>query len=267
MKSSGSGSGSLLLGLLRLLLPLTLGAGSAGAQITGSPDQLTINGSTWSVHDIFDNYTPPGVCAADGSSIGTFWVDQFSGFGCVQILTSPSRIELMPAVSTRANETHAALVTSNLGGVAGSSDVQFEVQLETIKQLRTSRRGPNPWEVGWVAWKMRLDPGCNCWTFYAFVPKTNGWELDKIINANGVQTQTFLVTSPKGGLTFPIGQVYDIRITDQGGTINVFANGVQINLGGPGGAFVDSNPLGVGDVGLYCEDSQVDWLLVNAGSL
>lgn len=203
--------------------------------------------------------TPAGVWA-DGSVHGQ-WLSVYNGYGVNlvdahhpmgQVLT------LSPQPSTSPGETHAGLAVSTN---KFSGDIDYTVQLKTSRQLRTPT--PNQWEVAWVVWNYQDDG-----QFYYAAAKPNGLEIGKV-------DKTVVVTNPakpancvwpsynnckyEGGqryLTttttpYPAGPWYTLRITQRGGSGDVFVNGALA------GSFADDAPFTSGRVGLYTEDATV----------
>ena len=56
-------------------------------------------------------------------------------------------LNLAPAVSTRPDETHSALIVSQESFQGG---VRFEGSVCTLEQLRVG--AANPWETAWLVW-------------------------------------------------------------------------------------------------------------------
>lgn len=193
--------------------------------------------STYS--DNFSSY-PKGVCYSDGQNFGP-WTSQYGGYGCnsVVAVSSGSALSEQPQASTSAGETHASLALGwNVNG-----NFTYTVSVQTVQQLRTGS-APNPWEVAWVLWNYTDDHH-----FYYFIPKPNGWELGKEDPAYpGAQRFLADASSP----AFPVGQQYQVQITQSSNTITVWVNGVKIV------SYTDTqSPYSSGRIGLYNEDSHV----------
>jgi hypothetical protein len=145
---------------------------------------------------------------------------------------------LSPQVSTRPNETHAALVLSN---TIFSGDITFRGRVQTVKQLRTGSP-PNPWECVWIVWNYQGNH------FYYVALKTNGWEIgkyDRILK----RQQKFLRT---GTITFELGVWHEFEITQKENEITVRIDDVDI------AAFRDAvHPYTSGKLGFYTEDAEV----------
>lgn len=188
--------------------------------------------------DNFSSYTQ-NICFSDGTSFGP-WATVFAGFGCVQVESSggQSWLDESPEVATSSSESHSSLVV----GPSFSNPLTFSVDVDTVAQLRQNS-SPNPWEVGWVIWHY-----ADTSHFYYFIAKPNGWELGK---KDG--SQIFLATGSSP--TFPIGNSYNIRITETTqNTITVYVNNQQITT------FTDTqNPYTSGSIGLYDEDSHAEF--------
>lgn len=181
-------------------------------------------------------------CFPDGTSFGP-WTVVFAGFGCVRIESDGlnSWLHAVPKVPKGGN-THSALIT----GPSFSGALTYDVRLITIEQTRQGgRKAPRPWEVGWVAWNYTDNDH-----FYYFIAKPNGWELGKRDPAyTGGQRFLSTGTSP----TFPIGQQYSVRITqDATNTMSASVNGQLLTT------FTDTErPYTSGKIGLYTEDAHV----------
>ena len=136
-------------------------------------------------------------------------------------------------------ETHSALVTSHetLGYTLTS------VQVRVIKQLRYR---PNPWEMGWVIWHYTDNLH-----FYYLMLKTNGWELGKEDPAYRGNMRTLIKRySP----TFRTWKWYTIQVLMVGRAITVWADGKVL------GKYRDfQRTYWKGRLGLYCEDSHVEF--------
>jgi len=186
---------------------------------------------------------PLGMGWWDGSRHGN-WRDRFGGFGKVGISVDGSRVQAsVPRASKNPGETHAALVTS----LVSFGDVDITVKMKTVKQLRMPR--PNPWEMAWVLWHYADDVH-----FYYVILKTNGWELGKEDPAYP-GNQRFLITDSSP--TFHPGTSYVVHIEQVSASITVWVGGTKL------GSFTDrERPYTWGSLGLYCEDSYVEFASV-----
>jgi hypothetical protein len=178
---------------------------------------------------------------ADGSRHGP-WLAVFDGYGRTAGRTAGGEetISLAPRSAVDPAATHAALVVS----ADRYADIQVSAQVRTVRQLRTA--GPQPWEVGWILWHYT-----DTSHFYAFTLKTNGWELSKQDPAYP-GGQRFLAS---GGIPHAaVATWYTIEITQVDGRITVVVDGMRTaDLTDP------ERPYLSGAVGLYCEDSEVEF--------
>ena len=215
----------------RYLLLVALVVGLPGIAFAGS-----------SFTDNFSSYTQNS-CFSDGTIFGP-WTTVFAGFGCVQVTSSggQSWLDESPEAATSPSEGHSSLVV----GPSFSNPLTFSVNVDTVAQLRQNSP-PNPWEVGWVIWHYTDNTH-----FYYFIAKPNGWELGKEDPAY-TGNQRFLATGSSP--TFPIGNSYNIRITETAqNTITVYVNNQQITT------FTDTqNPYISGRIGLYDEEAHVEF--------
>jgi hypothetical protein len=156
-----------------------------------------------------------------------------------QIVDPESRVlVLSPEVATRPNETHAALVLSNM---SFSGDITFRGRVQTVKQLRTGS-SPNPWECVWIVWNYQGNH------FYYVALKTNGWEIGKYDRTVKNQ-QKFLRT---GKTPYELGVWHEFEITQKENEITVRIDDVDI------AAFRDLvRPFMSGKLGFYTEDAEV----------
>lgn len=179
---------------------------------------------------------------SDGQGYGE-WSDQYGGYGTVQVIPNSLDsyvLSLAPKASVKPAQTHAALVTSK----TTFTDFDATIRLLTVAQLRTPT--PNPWEVAWILWRYTDDSH-----FYSLNLKPNGWELGKEDPAYpGAQRYLRTGSSP----IFPIGNIYTVRIVQVAATMTVYVNGKQLVQ------YDDRlRPYGSGSLGLYCEDSSVNF--------
>jgi hypothetical protein len=158
--------------------------------------------------------------------------------GVLGLLTN-NVLVLEPMASTRASETHAALVLS----ARSFSDVAFGAIYRTIAQLRTGSR-PNSWETAWAVFGYADNAH-----FYYVAFKTNGWELGKADPAYP-GAQRFLATGDVP--TSAIGTDHSFDIKQNGATITVHLDGNHLTT------FTDDErPYLSGKVGFYTEDAKV----------
>jgi hypothetical protein len=149
---------------------------------------------------------------------------------------------LWSQVPTSPELTHSALITTKRTW----RDQTISFTQTTLSQLRTGS-APNVWEVGWVMFRFR-----DLENYYYFIPKPNGFELGK---KHGSDTQIFLATGELPRVA--VGQSSKIVVKAEGARIRAWVDGVRIV------DFTDPNPLlGQGSVGLYEEDSQVQFTSV-----
>ncbi len=195
----------------------------------------------------------------DGSRHGA-WLAVFDGYGQTTGSTAGPTVEpttgrtaddevisLAPKSAVGPGATHAALVVS----ADRYTDVDVTAQLRTVRQLRTP--GPQPWEVGWVLWHYT-----DISHFYAFALKTNGWEISKQDPAYP-GGQRFLASGEVPRTT--IATWHTVGITQAGGRITVAVDGAVIaDLTDP------ERPYLAGAVGLYCEDSDVEFRRIHVGT-
>ena len=148
-------------------------------------------------------------------------------------------LNLAPAVSTRPDETHSALIVSQ---ESFQGSVRFEGSVCTLEQLRVG--AANPWETAWLVWNYADNDH-----FYYFTMKPNGWELGKR-DPDYAGGQRFLATSTD--VTFEVGKWNRFEITQDGNRIAISVDGVELVR------FQDlERPYLGGRIGLYTEDARV----------
>jgi hypothetical protein len=170
--------------------------------------------------------------AATRASWHTWWGNVAVANGVWSLSSTPP---------TSPAETHSALVTS-----APAGDGTFAFTATTLEQLRAGS-APNPWETAWAMFRFR-----DLTHYYWFILKPNGWELGK---KQGSDQQIFLATG--GAPRLGIGSSNRIRIVTSGAHIRVAVDGSRVV------DYVDANPLPPGSVGLYEEDSRVQFKSVS----
>lgn len=202
--------------------------------------------------DDFSSY-PQNTCFADGTNFGP-WTEIFGNYSpsnCVQVQSNGSQtwLDENPAVATSSGESHSSLVV----GPSFSNPLTFSVSATTVAQLRQGS-APNPWEVAWVLWHYTDDTH-----FYYFIAKPNGWELGKEDPAYQ-GNQRFLATGSSP--TFPIGQLYNIKIVETSqNTMTVYVGNQLITT------FTDTErPYTSGRIGLYTEESHAQYQNVSVTS-
>lgn len=202
-----------------------------------SSDNVLYADSVVVLDDSFDDFEQGSW--AEGEVHGA-WTTVFDGYGEVAVVGTDSGqgLSLSPMVSTRPEETHAALVATT----GTFSDVEIEATITTVAQLRQGE--PNVWETGWLLWSYTGNT-----SFYYVALKTNGWEVGKADPAYP-GAQRFIADGRD--LTFAVGQATDVRVRQVGATIALWIDGDLI------GSWVDSEaPLSGGAVALYTEDAEV----------
>jgi hypothetical protein len=183
---------------------------------------------------------PLGMNWADGSRHGQ-WRDRWNGQGKVGItLDGTPMLAEIPKASRYGWETHSALVTS----LKTLGNTQASVQVRVIKQLRKPQ--PNPWEMGWIVWHYTDNLH-----FYYLMLKTNGWELGKEDPAYRGNMRTLVKRySP----TFRTWRWYTLQVLMVGRWITVWVDGRLLVK------YRDwQRPYYSGRLGLYCEDSHVEF--------
>ena len=198
--------------------------------------------------DDFSSYTR-NTCFTDGTVFGP-WTDVFGGGtpgvnSCTEIISDGYKqwLQLSPEVATIPTDTHASLSTGTF--IAAPST--FTVHLNTLAQLRTGS-APNNWEVGWVLWDYTDDNH-----FYDFIPKVNGWELDKEDPAYP-GNQRIMATG--GSPNFSTGTWHYVQVVQtvigSSNTMTVSVDGTQYVT------YTDTaTPYFSGNIGVYTEEATV----------
>lgn len=201
-------------------------------------------------YNLFDGATSP-----DGK-----WYCAWTGYGTVKTEprdggSSDLAMALSPKVATTASTTHSALVLST----SAFADQVIEVDVRTLQQLRTQKRGrnlvskPNSWEVAWIVWRFT-----DANNFYYFMVKPNGTELGKV----QAGSQIFLATTSSPKLDLGGWDAWTIRA--EANRITILVEGTPVidylDAGAPA-------VLSSGRVGLYCEDAYVQFDNVKVTSL
>lgn len=176
----------------------------------------------------------------------TYWNVIWEGYGNV---TFSDGIILEPAVSTSADETHAALVLYQPWLDDPVSDFTVTITYTLDEQLRIGT--PNPWETFWLFFNTTYDADENDITTNYFILKPNGVELG-IAYPDSVQE--FLYTDDEP--TLNEGESATVTVIKSGQQLNVTINGtLAFTYDGD----TEEIPLlnTPGTLGLYTEDARV----------
>jgi hypothetical protein len=163
-----------------------------------------------------------------------------------------------PKTSIHSNETRGSLATTT----KAFSDFKMTIDMKTVKQLRQNS-APNTWETAWVFWHYT-----DAYHNYVLVLKTNGLEIQKKDNNKQCDDcQVYLFENHNFPVKLGQWQTITLRVTNSASDtphIKVWVNGVKA------ADFVDnkihqpnSPQLSRGYIGLYCEDSLVNFDNVN----
>jgi hypothetical protein len=200
---------------------------------------------------MYDNFAGSPYVLADGQvSPNRLWKSQYNGYGQngVKVLEDGANaFVIYPQVSTSFDNTSACLVTTTQ--VFTDTNIEFDIRTE--KQLRKNDP-PKGWECGWIFF--RYTDGSN---FYYFTWKPEGIELGKTVppaHTGEIPQQVYLVTvgTPK----LPLNTWTHWKLTVTGNRIQIWLNGTKYI------DYTDTNMtpiLASGVVGMYCEDSLVDF--------
>lgn len=194
-----------------------------------------------------------GASWIEGSTHGA-WNVVFNGPGTVGIesVSGANVLGQTPVAPTGAGDTHASLVVTT----ASFGDIDLSARMRTVSQTRTgaySGAVANDWERAWLLWNYTDNTH-----FYYFHIKTNGWELGKEDPAYP-GAQRFLATGSTP--TSALGAWNTVRVVQIGASITVFVDGAQV------AQITDAErPYTSGKIGLYNEDSHVQFGVVSAGA-
>jgi hypothetical protein len=154
---------------------------------------------------------------------------------------------MYPMTSTSIDETHAALVTSEVD----YSNFRLALDSRTDDQLRKNS-SPKKWEVGWIFFRYT-----DTFHYYWFSLKPNGFELGKK-DCNSctdpVDGQIILRTGSLPTLKINAWSQWIIEMTEN--KIRIFVDGNKI---------IDyedhsmSKQLGSGKIAMYTEDAKVSF--------
>jgi len=219
-----------------------------------------------SLYDNFEGGTYFWDISSDGQiSPNGKWKAVYTGYGTMGVATATTKSGATnnyffehPKTSIHSNETRGSLATTT----KAFSDFKMTIDMKTVKQLRQNS-APNPWETAWVFWHYT-----DAYHNYVLVLKTNGLEIQKKDNNKQCDhCQIYLFENHDFPVKLGQWQTITLRVTNSAsGTphIKVWVNGVKA------ADFVDnkihqpnSPQLSHGYVGLYCEDSLVNFDNVN----
>jgi hypothetical protein len=209
--------------------------------------------------DNFSNYLE-NQCWTDGIQFGPWYV-QWSGFGCVGVVTDTSGVTWLneqPEAATNGTVGHSALTVGPSPGAVSS--YTFQVSIKTLQQINKTKKD---WQVGWALWSFTDQNH-----FYNVILKPDGWELDKeYLSSTGTQKQCYLATD--SDYKFPIGVRYDLSITDT--IVGNNTKAITVKVSGPTiptpislVTYTDSGACGVapymtGAIALYDESASVEF--------
>jgi Domain of Unknown Function (DUF1080) len=215
---------------------------------------------------IYDDFNTGTYSLRDGQySPNGKWLDVYGGFGTMGVPYSgwagnDNYFFEQPKISTSPGETHASLAVNT----KANSDFQMTLKMITRAQLRQNSP-PNPWETAWIYWHYTDN-----YHYYALVLKTNGFQIEKKDNNNHDDSaEIYLVdqSHPK----VKLGQWQTVTIRHEGSStgtphIQVWVDGIKA------ADFIDnkipnSYKMSSGYMGLYNEDSRVNFDNVNIGPL
>lgn len=200
------------------------------------------------------------------------WIDEgFSGYGRVGLLDDGERLgpwrvvfdgsndgpsvqvsggvlRLRPQPARSPGQTFAALVVSRQEFDAEA----LHVSATWVTRAHTRTGKPNPWEVGWLVWDYEDNDN---FTYLALKP--NGWEVGR--------------RDPE----FPGGQRFIADGTSPRTRLGVVRTATVDRIGTQATVRIDGTVLASfevgasetsGAVGMYCEDSVVDWLAISVST-
>jgi len=226
----------------------------------------TIDNSTQIHPSFYDNFEGGIYPLTDGQiSPNGKWKAVYTGYGTMGVATATTKSGATnnyffehPKTSIHSNETRGSLATTT----KAFSDFKMTIDMKTVKQLRQNS-APNPWETAWVFWHYT-----DRFHQYGLLLKRNGFQIEKKdnnIRCDACEIYLVDVSHPK--VKLGQWQTITLRVTNSAsGTphIKVWVNGVKA------ADFVDnkihqpnSPQLSHGYVGLYCEDSLVNFDNVN----
>jgi Domain of Unknown Function (DUF1080) len=252
---------TIMIGILSSFLPVAHLFTSSGSL----EKMKKIDNSTNLHNSFYDNFEG-GIYSWNINSDGQTspngkWKAEYTGYGSMGVArdnttsgTTNNYFFEHPKTSISYNETRGSLVTTS----KAFSDFKMTLNMKTVKQLRQNSP-PKPWETAWVFWHYT-----DRFHQYALLLKTNGFQIEKKDNNNRCDAcEIYLVDVSHPKVKLGQWQTITLRVTNSAsGTphIKVWVNGVKA------ADFVDkkihqpnSPQLSRGYVGLYCEDSLVNF--------
>ncbi len=184
----------------------------------------------------------------DGDRFGPWRVVFDGNYDAPSVRVRDGALRLRPQPVRSAQRTESALVVSRERFDAES----LHLEASWVTRAHTRTGTPNPWEVGWLVWDYVDNDH-----FTYLILKPNGWEVGRRDPA------------------FPGGQRFiadDTRPRTRLGverTASVDRIGTRTTVRVDGRELVtfDVGPYETrGSVGMYCEDSVVDWLAISAAT-
>jgi hypothetical protein len=259
---------TIMIGVLLLFVPMAHLFTSSG-----SLEKMKKTDNSTNLHSSFYDNFEGGIYSWNINSDGQIspngkWKAVYTGYGSMGVAratttsgTTNNYFFEHPKTSTHNNETRGSLVTTT----KAFSDFKMTLKMKTVKQLRQNSP-PKPWETAWIFWHYT-----DAFHNYVLVLKTNGLEIQKKDNNNQCDAcQIYLLENHNFPVKLGQWQTITLSVTNSAsGTphIKVWVNGVKA------AEFVDktihqpnSPQLSRGSVGLYCEDSLVNFdnLKINA---
>ncbi|MDO8309605.1 MAG: hypothetical protein Q7V58_14780 [Actinomycetota bacterium] len=237
---------------VRLLVALATGLaglawGQQSAQAATAPPSAPLSAHLAErIDDDFSGYGR-GVLD-DGQRLGPWRVVFDGNYGGPSVHVRGGLLRLRPQPARSSGQTFAALVVSRKEFDAEA----LHVSATWVTQAHTRTGKPNPWEVGWLVWDYEDNDH-----FTYLVLKPNGWEVGRRDPAfPGGQRFIADGTSPRTRL----GLVRTATVDRIGTETTVRVDGTvlasfEVGAGETSGA-----------VGMYCEDSVVDWLAISAST-
>ena len=225
---------------LGLLAAIALAGTALAAPATAGP-------LTQRIDEDFSDYARVGALD-DGQRFGPWRVVFDGDYDGPSVQVRGGVLRLRPQPARTAGRTFAALVVSRERFDAEA----LHVSATWVTRSHTRVGRPNPWEVGWLVWDYEDN---DHFTYLALKP--NGWEV-------GRRDPAF-----PGGQRF-IADGRDLRTrlgVVRTATVDRIGTQTTVRVDGKVLASFDVAPGETsGAVGMYCEDSVVDWLEISTST-